>query len=189
MRAAAVAATLLALLLTGGIAGFFFAYSVSVMPGLDTASPEAAVLSMQRINRAVRNPVFFVTFFLTPVATLIAAALLLVDRQRLAVGAALLAALVYIGGAFVPTVVVNVPMNEALAAMTTGSSIETARATWVDYSPRWTAWNHLRSVASGVSLLLMGIALLAIGKTNPEMGVTGSVHSTKQTSVLVSIQE
>jgi uncharacterized membrane protein len=45
------------------MAGLFFAYSVSVSPGLGRLPDNAYLPSMQHINRAIQNPLFFVVFF------------------------------------------------------------------------------------------------------------------------------
>ena len=53
-----IGAVLLCLLL-GLMAGFFYAFSFTVMPGLDLLTGAAAMDAMRGINVAVRNPVFF----------------------------------------------------------------------------------------------------------------------------------
>jgi uncharacterized membrane protein len=47
-----------AALTMGLLAGFFYAYSVSVMPGLGRTDDRTLVDAMQQINEAVENPVF-----------------------------------------------------------------------------------------------------------------------------------
>lgn len=161
MGPAAWASALVTLLLTGAIAGFFYAFSVAAMPGLDLARPDAAIQSMQRINRAVLNPVFFTTFFVTPVAALVTA--FLAWRLGAPVPARWfgLAALVYLGGAFVPTVVINVPLNEALGRLDVPEAVGEAQRVWAEYSERWTRWNTVRTAFSVLSLLCVGLGLLA----------------------------
>jgi len=161
IRGSASVTALVALVLMGVNAAFFYAYSVSVMPGLNATTGESAIAAMQAINRAVRNPVFFVTFFLTPVVTMLAAALARRDGRRAAAKMLVGAAAVYVLAVMVPTMVVNVPMNEALA----GASVEAMAAEpdtiWTDYSGPWTIWNHVRTAASALGLLFLGVALLA----------------------------
>ncbi|MEM8753707.1 MAG: anthrone oxygenase family protein [Pseudomonadota bacterium] len=140
------------------MAGFFYAYSVSVMPGLNLAAPEAAVGAMRGINVAVQNPVFFVTFFMTPLIAAAAAAALFAAGRPFAAGWALAAAAVYALGAMGPTIAVNVPMNQALAAAENG---EDAAALWAAYEPRWTLWNHVRTAASLGGALFVGLSLRA----------------------------
>jgi len=161
MRGLAGATALTALVLMGAIAGFFYAWSVSVIPGLDLATEEGAISAMQAINRAVRNPVFFVTFFLTPAVTVLAAMLAWRDGRRLAALFLASAAAVYVIGAMAPTVAVNVPMNAALAGLGAEAVAADAGTIWAEYSGRWTVWNHVRTAASALALLLVGAALLA----------------------------
>ncbi|MEL7463989.1 MAG: anthrone oxygenase family protein [Pseudomonadota bacterium] len=139
----------------GLIAGFFYAYSVSAMPGLGAVDPNAAIEAMRGINVAVLNPVFFATFFVTPVLALIAGGLRLRAGSRAAGMLLLAAALVYILGAMGPTSIVNVPMNEALAM----AEIVDPAVEWSAYSRDWTLANHARTVASLTALGLTSEAL------------------------------
>ncbi|MEC9346494.1 MAG: anthrone oxygenase family protein [Pseudomonadota bacterium] len=156
-------AALAAMLMTALMAGFFLAFSICVMWGLDDVAPAAAIEAMQGINRAVRNPVFFVLFFLTPFVGAIAALLALRARKAGTALLLLLGAVVYAGGVIVPTAVVNVPMNEALAALGAVPAAD-APAIWRDYSDRWTAWNHLRTALNILALLLVAMGWRGIGR-------------------------
>lgn len=157
-------ASLVALLFFGLITGFFYAYSVAVMPGLDLISSELAISAMQGINTAVRNPVFFATFFGTPVIGLIATLLLYFSKRKASAALMLIASLIYFVGAFIPTAMINVPMNEALAVIPLDDLSQDYAAIWGAYSPKWTFWNTARTMASLAALLFCGFALLQIGK-------------------------
>ena len=159
----AISATL-TLLVTGLMAGVFFAFSVSVMLGLDAIEPGRAVAAMQSINDKIQNPVFLLAFAGVPVAAGATGGLLLALGHRGAGVTFLLAAGVYLLGAFLPTIVVNVPMNDTLAAAGTPDDAEHAARLWADYSPRWTAWNSARAVFSTLSLLLAGLGLYLWGR-------------------------
>lgn len=148
------------LLLTGAIAGFFYAYSVSVMWGLDAATPEQAIGAMQGINSTIRNAWFAPAFFGTPILAAASVVLLFCLGQRRAAIAMFIAALVYVLGAFIPTFAVNVPMNDALAISPIPVDPGEARALWSPYSIRWTGWNHLRTLSCFACLLLVGLAIL-----------------------------
>jgi uncharacterized membrane protein len=156
--------TMASLLLTGAIAGFFYAYSVSAIWGLDAADPAVAIRAMQGINAVVRNAAFAPAFFGTPVAAALAAALLFMSGFRLPALLLAAAALLYVGGTFLPTLLVNVPMNEALARIEAPGEPQAARAAWAAYSGPWLAWNHLRTAASLAALALTGWALYATGR-------------------------
>jgi uncharacterized membrane protein len=156
--------TVVALVLIGAMAGFFYAYSMSVMWALDAVDPKAAITSMQSINIVVRNAIFFPAFFGAPLAALLAAGLWWkLDAGQAALLLAL-AAIVYLAGTFAVTVAANVPMNQALAIATIPADPEAARTLWRTYSGPWTLWNHVRTLASFVGLLLVGWALYAAGQ-------------------------
>jgi uncharacterized membrane protein len=153
-------AAYVSLVLTGAIFGFFYAWVCSTMWGLDAADPRVAIAAMQEMNASVRNAVFFPAFFLTPVALAITAALAWRTRRRAAAYFGIAAA-VYLS-ALILTMAVNVPMNEDLAGVAVPTSIEQARQVWDDYSSRWQTWNIVRTICSGLSLVLAAIGLTAL---------------------------
>ncbi len=152
-----------ALLLSGAIFGFFYAWVCSTMWGLDALDPRLAIPAMQEMNASVRNAVFAPAFFGTPFVLALAALLAWHDGGTAAAMAFGAAALVYGLGGMVLTVLVNVPMNQALAQQVVPDDIETARAIWQDYSPRWQMFNMIRTGFSGLALLLCGWGLMRLG--------------------------
>lgn len=164
MTSLALALTVVTLALAGAMAGFFYAYSMSVMWALDAVDPKAAIAAMQSINIVVRNAIFFPAFFGTPVVAFIAAGLWWKQDAGLVALLLALAAIVYLAGTFLVTIVANVPMNEALAIATIPADPEQARTLWQNDSGPWTLWNHVRTIASFASLLLVGWALYAAGQ-------------------------
>ncbi len=141
------------LVLMGIMAGFFFAFSNTVMPGFDITNPISAIEGMQGINTVVRNPVFFVTFFLTPVFALAAAACALISGHRRAAVLATLAAVIYLGGTFLVTILHHIPLNEALAVVDARALGGEAASVWKTYSVEWTPMNTLRTCASAVAMI------------------------------------
>jgi uncharacterized membrane protein len=153
---------LLSLLLTGAIFGFFYAWICSTMWGLDATDPNAAIDAMQAMNASVRKAVFAPAFFATPVVLILTALISYVTggtRSALLFAAA---GVVYLLGGLVLTVSVNVPMNQALALIETPMSTKTAQTVWNTYSLPWQRWNIARTLASGVSLLLVGLGLMSL---------------------------
>jgi uncharacterized membrane protein len=62
----------------------------------------------------------------------------------------------YVAGMFAVTMLFNVPLNNALAAVTTES--RTGSAIWKDYLRRWTLWNHVRTLSCmGAAALFVGV--------------------------------
>jgi uncharacterized membrane protein len=137
---------------SGLAAGFFFAFSATVMAALEKIPAPQGIAAMQSINVVVLNPWFFSVFFGTAalcLVAIVASALRWNDPRALywlAGGA------VYLVGTIGVTMVCNVPRNNALAALSP-ASVE-AGALWLKYVPTWTAWNHVRTIAALVAALL-----------------------------------
>ena len=137
------------------IAGFFYAYSVSVMPGLGASDPLSATLAMRGINAVIRTPLFAFSFFGALVFPVVAG--LLAGRRAVAI-LAIAGGLVYGVGGVAVTFTVNVPLNEALAAAS--PTVASAPNLWRDYASPWTTWNHLRALASIIAFALVTTALV-----------------------------
>lgn len=154
-------------LFAGAIFGFFYAWVCSTMWGLDAADPRVAMAAMQAMNDSVRNAVFFPAFFLTPIV--LGGTALIVRRAGSGHAAVLFgsAAVIYVVAAMAVTGLVNVPMNEELAAMPIPASISEAALIWQEYSGRWQVYNIIRTVASGVTLVLVAVGLASLGRSRP----------------------
>ena len=146
-------------LTTGLISKFFYAYACSVTLGLRLLSDDQYVEAMQAINATVRNGVFAFSFFgavLFLVLALVIHAPRLQSRRFLFMA---LAAVLYIGGGFMVTFLVNVPMNEELALVSDTSPAVLAQVR-ADYEGPWNFWNGVRTVFSSLAFLaLIGACL------------------------------
>lgn len=149
----------LSVLASALMAGFFWTYSVSVMPGLAVGDPLAAVRAMQGINRVIRTPMFAFAFFGALAFPLAAAMVCTLQRRVRAAIASFAGAVIYGLGAFAVTFLVNVPLNESLAAQA-ATDAELATRIWRAYAEPWTAWNHLRSAAALAAFVFAGTAFV-----------------------------
>ena len=68
----------------------------------------------------------------------------------------LAASLLYLLGCFGVTMLFNVPLNNKLAAVAPAQEA----ALWSRYLDVWTAWNHVRTMASILSAILFTAAML-----------------------------
>lgn len=152
-------AAFLNLVLLGAVYGVFFTYSNSVVPGLGDADPEKAVEAMRKINVAIINPAFLLTFVGPVVTTVATGILLLVIDENTPAYLYFAAAVVYFLGCHAVTGGVNVPLNNALE----NSTSTDWQQRWADFAPRWRRWNTVRTLASGVALILSGIGLYLWG--------------------------
>lgn len=151
------AATLLAVLGCGTVAGVFFAFSAFVMKALARLPAEQGVTAMQAINVAAVTTAFMAALFGTAaVCAALAFWSLLVWEERsapyLLAGCAL-----YLSGTILPTVACHVPRNVALARVEPRSA--DAESYWRRYLSGWTAWNHVRAVAALAAAAALTVAL------------------------------
>jgi uncharacterized membrane protein len=137
-------------------AGFFYSYSISMMPGLAAADPSSAIRAMQGINAVIRTPIFAFAFFGSLVFPLATSLTAWTGRARQVAVLAFLSAVLYGLGVFAVTVLVNVPLNEALASANPTS--DTAASVWANYYGPWTAWNHVRAVSANLAFGLFAAA-------------------------------
>ena len=155
----------LALLHSGAMFGFFYAWVCSTMWGLDVADPNVAIAAMQAMNASVRNPVFALGYFGTPLVLAAAGLAAWKGEER---SAAILfgsGSLLHVLGVMVPTSMVNVPLNETLAAVEAPLAGPRAEQVWLSYSVPWQFWNTIRAAVAGAGLLLVAIGALRLGRS------------------------
>jgi uncharacterized membrane protein len=148
-----------ATLTTGLIAGFFYAYACSVTLGLARLPDEHYVEAMQAINATVRNGVFAFSFFGAVLSLLVALAVHAPRPRSRSFILLALAVVLYIGGGFMVTFLVNVPMNEELARVGDSGPAALAQIR-AEYEGTWNFWNGVRTVFSSLAFLaLIGACL------------------------------
>jgi uncharacterized membrane protein len=143
-------------LLTALLAGLFYAWSCSVMPGLARLTDPQYLHAMQAMNRAILNPVFFLSFlgsfFLLPVCAWQQARTLGVAGAGLVIAAA---AIHWIGMMGV-TAFGNIPINNMLDStdLHSASASELSRLREA-LQGSWVRLNNVRTLACIVALVLL----------------------------------
>jgi uncharacterized membrane protein len=137
----------------GLMAGTFFAFSTFVMKALRRLPPAQGIAAMQSINVVVLNPWFLGVLVSTAAASLGVIVteffMPVLPRPHLAsIGAAF-----YVVGTFGVTAVGNVPLNDVLAKL--DATNPDAAAKWSTYHAKWTAWNHVRTIAAVIACALL----------------------------------
>jgi uncharacterized membrane protein len=157
--------TLFAATITSGlVAGLFYAYACSVMLGLRLTDDRTFVETMQRINVAILNGWFMIAFLGTPVLVVLAAVLRFQGDGR-SVLPWIVAALVLYGAVLIITFVVNVPLNNELAAAGDPHRIADLAAVREHFEARWVRWNLARAVSSTAAFGCLAWALVLHGTT------------------------
>ena len=131
---------------TGLAAGVFVLYAHTVLPGLRPLDDRDFVTAYGALDRAIVNPWFMVTAFVGALVAIAAAAL--TGWGRPGTGWIVVALVLYLATVAV-TVVVHLPLNDALKAAgdpVTVTDAATVREAF--HESRWVAWNLVRCATS-----------------------------------------
>lgn len=156
------AALIAATATTGLVAGLFYAYSCSVMPGLRRTDDSTFVDAMRSINEAIRNGWFALSFAGALLFTTTAAILQFAVDQRPALPWTVAALTLYLATLII-TGRGNAPLNEQLAG-TPGVDHATLRT---DFEGPWTRLNLARTVTSTAAFGCLTVALIVQGTLVP----------------------
>ena len=152
-----------AALLCSLVAGFVFAFACVAMPGIASLGDRQFLRGFQVMDRVIQNnqPIFVVVWAGSVAALLIAGLLGFGRLEGLERALLLGAVVVYLAGVQLPTLAVNVPLNNRLQALELESMDDVALAEARNaFEPRWNRWNRLRTVlATLTSVLLIVLAL------------------------------
>lgn len=156
---------IIAVLLCSLTAGFLLGFAVVVMPGLKRLSDSEYLKAFQAIDGIIQDgqPLFMLMWVGSVILLVISVVLgigHLESPERLYL---ILATLVYLFGVHVPTIAVNIPMNNALKNMNIDAlSEQDVRNAREDFEPRWNRWNRIRTMFSIFTVVLLIVLLLMI---------------------------
>ncbi len=131
------------------VAGTFFAFSAFVMAALSACKPEEAAHAMNSINAVIVRSPFIALFVFSGLLSIALPMWAWFGGHRSETGPLLAAGVTYLVGVFVVTVAYNVPLNDRLAV---------APDFWPQYVSSWQPWNHVRTVASILSAIILVMA-------------------------------
>lgn len=143
---------------TGLVGGVFFAFSNFVMAGLARVPAPGGIAAMNAINVTVINPLFMTALFGSGLLCLVLGAYALFNWNMEGALLLLAGAVLYFVGNVVVTMVFNVPLNNALAAVDPASA--EGAALWTRYLSEWVMWNTVRTVTALAAMLAFILALL-----------------------------
>lgn len=130
----------------GLLGGLYFAFSTFIMTALGRIDQAVGIAAMNAINTTIMQSLFMPLFLGTSLTSLVLAGRSLFDLSEPGALAMLAGGILYVVGMFAVTMVLNVPLNNALAAIDPASA-EGAQV-WTRYLKNWVFWNHVRTIAS-----------------------------------------
>ena len=151
------AAMLVSALGCGLVAGVFFAFSSFIMPALKRLETAQGIAAMQSINELAVTPAFMAALFGTAVACLGLAVRAAISSGEWPTALMIAGGTLYIVGTIGVTIACNVPLNDGLATLQPQGAGAASR--WAEYVTKWTAWNHVRTVAALAAAAMLTLAL------------------------------
>lgn len=139
-------------------AGFFFAWSVSVILGTKKIGDFTYLDVMQKINREILNPLFYVVFF-GSLITLVVTAIIHNDNKTVfwLITAAIT---IHFFGVFCITAFGNIPLNNTLDKLdilhTTTEELKNFRT---NYETRWNNYHNIRTLSNMIAFILLLISI------------------------------
>jgi uncharacterized membrane protein len=159
------AVLVLATFLCSLVAGFLFAFATVVMPGIRSLDDGGFIRAFQVIDRVIQNnQPLFVFVWVGSVLALVAAAVVglwaLGGTDRLIV---IVAALVYLLCVQLPTVTINIPLNNKIQKLDPGTMNEaTRKRARDDFERRWNRSNATRAACASLASLLLVLLLIRL---------------------------
>ncbi|MFD3722207.1 DUF1772 domain-containing protein [Streptomyces sp. NPDC058674] len=160
---AATTLLLVSTVLVGLMAGLFFAFDVSVMPGLATGDERTYVSAMQAFNKAIDGNGLFGMAFVIALLASAASAITEFRKGRRTVAIWVAAATAAYFVVLMITFTVNIPLNNELAdagdaaTMSDFSIVDSFKTTWV-------TTNIVRTLLCTVALTALSRALVLYGR-------------------------
>ncbi len=158
-------ALILATFLCSLVAGFLFAFAVVAMPGIRSLNDREFIRAFQVMDRIIQNnQPLFMFVWVGSVLALVTAAILgfgqLDGAGRLLM---IVAALAYLLGVQLPTVTINIPLNNKLQTLDVDATKDTAHhAAREDFELRWNLWNSIRTAFASLASALLIILLFRL---------------------------
>ncbi len=152
---------IIAVLLTGLVAGLFYSYAYSVTGGLGKLSDKEYLMAFQSINRAILNVLFFAGFIGSLIVLPVATWLSYNAGITFSFCLLLSATVIYVVGVFAVTIFGNVPLNNMLENFNINeASPQELFSLREKFEASWNKLNLIRTVAAVLSFLMAIFSVL-----------------------------
>ena len=152
----------LSALLCSLVAGLVLTFAIVVMPGIRTMGDREFLRAFKVMDRVIQDnqPIFMLVWLGSAVVVLASTVLgfwRLAGLDRILL---IIAGAIYILGVHVPTVTINVPINNRLQSQDLDAASENElRALAKTYETRWLRWNAIRTIIATVTTMLFLVLL------------------------------
>lgn len=158
-------AVLLSALLCSLVAGVVLTFAIVVMPGIRTMGDLDFLASFKAMDRVIQNnqPIFMLIWVGSALMMMASTALGIWQLQGLDRVILMVACVIYLLGVHVPTVAINVPLNNRLQSQDLDTMTESELlATIALFESRWLRWNTIRTVIATLTTVLLLVLLIRL---------------------------
>ncbi|MGH1364187.1 MAG: DUF1772 domain-containing protein [Calditrichia bacterium] len=155
----------LSTLLCSLVAGFLFAFVIVAMPGIGALNDHDFLQAFKVMDRVIQNnqPIFILVWAGSVILLAITAVLSIWHLEGVNRLLIIGAAAIYFFAVQLPTVIVNVPLNNQLQAQSLSSMNESElQVARKQFEPRWVRWNAIRTIFAIVTSTLLIILLIRL---------------------------
>ena len=158
-------AVLVSALLCSLVAGLVFTFAIVVMPGIKSLGDLGFLQSFKAMDRVIQNnqPIFILVWLGSAVILLVSTVLGIWQLEGLDRILLVVACAIYLFGVHLPTVTINIPLNNHLQSqdldtMTEPELLETRTR----FESRWLRWNTIRTVLAILTTTLLLVLLIRL---------------------------
>lgn len=147
------------------VAGFLFAFAIVVMPGIKSLNDKSFLQAFKVMDGVIQNnQPLFILLWVGSIAAMLVSAWLGISQldgiDRLLI---IIASATYLPGVQLPTIAINIPLNNQLQKLDLAAISETALAkARLNFEPRWVKWNAIRTVFAIVTSVLLILLIFRI---------------------------
>ncbi len=153
-----------AIVTTALSAGLFYAWAISVVPGLKNITTRSYLEALQSMNRAILNPGLYIIFFGSLILMILSIYFQYKVQVNLTFWLITASTIFYLIGTIGVTIFGNVPLNETLDAVNinavSGDELENLRAS---IESKWNQLNIVRTVFSVLAFIILLLGILSNG--------------------------
>jgi uncharacterized membrane protein len=151
----------ISIVLTGLLAGLFYGWQCSVMNGLAMLPNKEYLMAFQSMNKAILNPVFFLSFMGSLIALAITTFVFYKGGNSQVLPYLVASFIIYGIGVFGITVACNIPLNESVAAFDISAATEDQiKSMRLSFENPWNKWHLIRTIASIAAFITLITPLL-----------------------------
>ena len=158
-------AVLLSALFCSLVAGLVLTFAIVVMPGIKTLGDLDFLRSFKAMDRVIQNnhPIFMLVWIGSAVVLVASTVLGIWRLEGLDRILLIVACVIYIFGVQVPTVTINIPLNDQLQSLDLDAMPNPeVLATAENFGSRWLRWNTIRTVVATLTTVLLLVLLVRL---------------------------